>query len=100
MANNTSQHILNTSANLLGFCLFVITTMHFSKMTNDSLIDEFTSVVALLLSASSFFSFLSIKTQNEKKELKLENIADILFLLSIIGILFIILFVLIEYSKF
>lgn len=100
MANSTSQHILSSSANLLGFCLFVITTMHFSKMGYDSLIDEFTSVVALLLAVSSFFSFLSIKTKNEKRELLLENVADILFLLSIIGIVFIILFMIIEYSKF
>lgn len=100
MANQTSQHILNTSANLLGFCLFVITTIHFNKMADNSLIDEFTSLVALLLSASCFFSFLSIKTKNEKKELKLENIADNLFLLSIIGILFIIIFMIVEYSKF
>lgn len=100
MANQTSQHILSTSANLLGFCLFVITTMHFSKMTNDSLVDEFTSVIALLLSASTFFSFLSIKSKDERKELRFENIADNLFLLSMIGILFIIVFMIIEYSIF
>lgn len=100
MANQTSQHILNTSANLLGFCLFVITTIHFNKTGDDSLIDEFTSVIALLLTNSCFFSFMSIKTSEEKKKLKLENIADNLFLLSIIGILFIILFMIIKYSKF
>jgi heme O synthase-like polyprenyltransferase len=98
MANQTSQHILSTSANLLGFCLFVITTIHFNKLANKSLIDEFTSIVALLLSVSCFFSFLSIKTSDENKELKLENIADYLFLFSIIGILFIIIFMIIEYS--
>ena len=100
MANKTSQHILGTSANLLGFCLFVITTIHFTKMTNDTLIDEFTSVNALILSCSIFFSFLSIRTKNKKRELKLENIADLFFLIAVIGILFIILFVIIEYSIF
>lgn len=32
MANNTQQHILNTSANLLGFCLFVITSLMYPIM--------------------------------------------------------------------
>ena len=31
MANNTSPHILNTSANLLGFCLFIITSLHIAS---------------------------------------------------------------------
>jgi glycopeptide antibiotics resistance protein len=100
MANQTSQHILNTSANLLGFCLFVITSIHSNSMADKTLIDEFTSVVALMLSVSCFFSFLSIKTKNEKKELKLENIADYLFIFSIVGILFILVFMILEYSKF
>lgn len=92
MSNKTSQHILNTSANLLGFCLIVITSLHMTNSTKGNLIDEFTSVIALLLTVSSFFSFLSIKSQNSKREQKLENIADNFFLISIIGILAIILF--------
>ena len=31
MKRNTSPHILNTAANLLGFCLFVITSLHISN---------------------------------------------------------------------
>lgn len=99
MANNTSQHILSTSSNLLGFCLFVITSIHINNAFKNSLIDEFTSIIALFLSVSVIFSFLSIRTNDIKKEEKLENIADIFFFISIIGILFIILYMIIEHRK-
>jgi uncharacterized membrane protein SirB2 len=90
MANNTSPHILNTAANLLGFCLFVITSIHLTNQHKDNLVDEFMSVVALLLAISSVFSFASIKTQNLQRERRLESIADVLFLMALIGIVLII----------
>ena len=99
MANKTSQHILNTSANLLGFCLFIITSLHLTNRSDNSLIDEFTSIVALLLTISSVFSFASIKTNNEKREHNLENIADYLFMISLIGIFAIIVFLLLNFWK-
>ena len=91
MANNTSQHILSTSATLLGFCLFVITSFHVSNTAATSIIDEFTSVIAFLLTLSCFFSFLSIRTSNIFKEKRFETIADYLFFISLIGIAVIIL---------
>src|SRR5660397_266974 len=63
MASNTSQHILNTSANLLGFCLFVITSLHLSTKVELSRIDEFTSVVALLLTLSLSLIHISEPTR-------------------------------------
>lgn len=93
MANNTSQHILNTSATLLGFCLFIITSLHIANLTEAYIIDEFTSVVALLLTLSSVFSFFSIRTKNKIKEERFETIADYFFMVSLIGILIIILLI-------
>lgn len=87
MANNTSQHILGTSANLLGFCLFVITSLHIASSTESHFIDEVTSVIALFLGLSCIFSFASIRTMKEKQERKLEKIADYFFMISLIGIL-------------
>ncbi|MBS1934548.1 MAG: hypothetical protein JST96_11155 [Bacteroidetes bacterium] len=92
MANNTSQHILNTSANLLGFCLFVVTSMHITNYAANSMIDEFTSAVSLLLILSCLFSFFSIKTLNAKKEKQLENVADYLFAIALSGIFIIVIF--------
>ena len=93
MANNTSSHILSTAANLLGFCLFVITSIHISNKAELSFIDEFTSVVAVLLIFSCFFSFYSIRTNDEMVEKKLETIADYFFMIALVGILLIVVLV-------
>jgi surface polysaccharide O-acyltransferase-like enzyme len=93
MANRTSQHILNTSANLLGFCLFVITSLHITDKREISIIDEITSFIALLLTLSCMFSFVSIRTNDKKREQQLETTADYLFFSSLIGILVIILLI-------
>jgi hypothetical protein len=93
MANNTSQHILNTSANLLGFCLFVITSLKLANRSESLMIDGFTSIVALLLTLSCFFSFFSLKTSNQVKEHRLESFANYFFIVSLTGILAIILLV-------
>lgn len=78
MANKTSQHILGTSANLLGFCLFIITSLHLTNHAENSLIDEFTAIIALFLTISSVLSFISIRTENTEKEMQLEKISDYL----------------------
>jgi hypothetical protein len=99
MANNTSQHILNTSANLLGFCLFVITSLHITTKSETHLIDVLTSVIAVLLTFSCIFSFVSIRTIDEKAEQRLENIADYLFITALLGILGIILLITSKFLK-
>ncbi len=99
MGNNTSQHILSTSANLLGFCLFVITSLHISNFSEASIIDELTSVIAILLICSCLFSFNSIRTKNQKREMIMESIADYLFYVSLIGILIIIILIAFNFIK-
>jgi hypothetical protein len=99
MPNNTSQHILNTSANLLGFCLFVITSFHVSDRAETSVIDELTSLVALLLVVSCLLSFFSLRAENPKKEQQLETIADYLFIVSLTGILVIVLLIALNLIK-
>ena len=93
MANNTSQHILNTSANLLGFCLFVITSFHLGNRAETSVIDELTSLVAFLLIVSCLLSFFSLRAENAKREERLETAADYLFIASLTGILVIVLLI-------
>lgn len=97
MANKTSQHILGTASNLLGFCFFIITSLHLTNKTENSYIDELTSIVALLLTVSSVLSFISIRTQNKKREFKLEQVADYFFISSLIGIFGILLFIIINF---
>jgi len=92
MSTRTSQHILSTSANLLGFCLVVITSLHITNKAQSSYIDEWASVVAILLIVSCFFSFYSIRSVSIVKQYRFEKIADSFFILSLTGILLIILF--------
>ncbi len=99
MANNTSPHILSTSANLLGFCLFVITSLNITNYAESSLVDEFTSIIAILLIFSCLFSFSSIRTSNPVKEKLLETIADYIFISSLVGILLIVLLISINFIK-
>ena len=99
MANKTSQHILSTSANLLGFCLFIITSLRITDNTKNNLIDEFTLIVALFLTISSIFSFFSIRTEHLKQEAFFERIADYLFMLSLIGIFLIIMYIVLIFVK-
>ena len=84
MPSNKSQHILNTSSNLLGFCLIVLTSLKISKYSSVSMIDEFTGVATIILMASSLLSFLSIRTKKEKQSIHYEQIADILFIAALL----------------
>jgi membrane protease YdiL (CAAX protease family) len=99
MANNTSPYILSTVANLLGFCLFVITSFHISNTAQLSFIDEITSLIAVLLVFSCFFSFYSIKTKNIVMEEKMEMIADNIFIMALIGILVVVLLIVFNFIK-
>ena len=99
MANNTSPHILNTSANLLGFCLFVITSLHITNLGEAQIVDELTSVVAVLLTISCICSFISIRTSDLGTEKRFEDVADYLFLIALIGILITILIITFDFIK-
>jgi hypothetical protein len=99
MVRNISEHILNTAANLLGFCLFVITSLHITNYSEASMVDEFTSIIALMLIFSCLFSFLSIRTTKPIIEAKLESIADYLFIGALFGIAIIISLIAFKFIK-
>ena len=99
MANKTSQHILNTAANLLGFCLFVITSFHVANYSEASIVDELTSIIAVALVFSCILSFVSIRTEKSAWEFRLEQFADYLFLGSLVGLLVIIALIAFNFIK-
>jgi len=84
MANNKSEHILNTSSNLLGFCLVVLTSLKISKYSDVSIIDELTGIGTIFLIVSSIFSFLSIRTGKENLSIRYEKIAENIFIVALI----------------
>ena len=99
MPKSTSQHILGTAANLLGFCLFVITSLHVSNASVSTILDEFTSVIALLLTVSTLFSYASIRTVHPEREMRMEKVADYFFIASLLGIAVIILLLVFHFVK-
>ncbi len=78
-----SPHILNTSANLLGFCFIVLTSVKISKLEESTFIDEGASLAIIIFMSSSLLSFLAMQSKNIRST-KLESLADILFLCGLI----------------
>ncbi len=93
MNNNKAPHILNTSSNLLGFCLIILTSIKISKFNQATFIDDLTGAAAILLMMSCIFSYLSMKTMSDTRSERLENAADIVFLIALVLISLTIIFV-------
>ncbi|SEW49769.1 hypothetical protein [Chitinophaga arvensicola] len=90
---NKSPHILNTSSNLLGFCLIVLTSIRVARFNNATIIDDCTGVAAILLMASCLLSFLSLRSAEGITSERLEQIADYTFLVALVCISITIVFV-------
>jgi len=86
MSQEKSPHILNTSSNLLGFCLIVLTSIKISKTGSATIIDDITGMAAILLVISCILSFLSMRSKEELRSEKMESAADIVFLVALIFI--------------
>lgn len=83
MSENRSPHILATSANLLGICFLVLTSLKALHLSDGSLIDEFAIVAIILFMTSCIVSFISMKKVRLKSQ-KLEQVADIIFLSGLV----------------
>jgi hypothetical protein len=81
--NGNSQHILNTSSNLLGFCFLVLTSLKVLKLQETTIIDEITALAILMFMTSSILSFLSMRS-TKRFGARYENFADIIFLIGLI----------------
>lgn len=84
MSQEKSPHILNTSSNLLGFCLIVLTSIKISKTGGATIIDDITGITAILLVISCILSFLSMRSKQELHSERMESAADIVFLVALI----------------
>lgn len=73
-----SPHILSASANLLGFCFLVLTSLRALHLSNASYVDEITACVMIAFTASTLFSFLSMHRKGGKEWF--ETVADVCFL--------------------
>ncbi|HEY0274264.1 MAG TPA: hypothetical protein VGC22_13815 [Chitinophaga sp.] len=82
--DNKSPHILNTSANLLGFCLIVLTSIKVAKFNQATIIDDLTGIASLLLIASCLLSFLSMRAMHHHNSRRMEVVAEYIFLIALI----------------
>ena len=88
MTQTKLPHILNTAANLLGICFFIITGIHLANKEENMQIMRAISVVSMLLLLSILLSYLSMRIHPSKKAYQYEKVADYLFLGSIIILFF------------
>ena len=82
-----AQLMLNTGANLLGFCLIVITALHIADAAERLFVDEVTMIVALLVTLSCVLSFIVLRHEDSPASKRLSAIASYCFMASLFGIL-------------
>ncbi|MFM2207224.1 MAG: hypothetical protein RL213_1199 [Bacteroidota bacterium] len=86
MNKDLAQVMLNTAANLLGFCLIVITTLRMKDVEEARFVDKLMMLVTLLLAVSCVLSFAVLhRTDNRLK--RLYSWAGYFFMASLVGIL-------------
>jgi hypothetical protein len=78
---NISRHILPTSSNLLGLCFVILTFIKILKLGNETLIDEIVAIAIVLFFMSSFFSYVSMRSERQAQ--LFEKIADNIFLIGL-----------------
>jgi len=83
MAENRSPHILSTSANLLGICFIVLTSLKKLNLADSSIIDEFAVAAVILFMASCILSFISMRKGDAVSQ-RLEKTADFIFLSGLV----------------
>jgi hypothetical protein len=79
---NISRHILPTSSNLLGLCFVILTFIKIMKLGNETLIDEIVAIAIVLFFSSSFFSYVSMRS--DKWAQSCERMADVIFLIGLL----------------
>ncbi|RQO32038.1 hypothetical protein DBR32_04225 [Taibaiella sp. KBW10] len=95
-----TQHILNTSSNLLGFCFIIITSLKLSGKSAQTIIDETLLVSSVLFMSSCLLSFLSMRSEKERSVNTLERIADYSFVIGLFSLFVVVLIVAFEPELF
>jgi hypothetical protein len=82
LPDRLSNHILPTSATMVGVCMTVISIVTLSKRAGlGQYVDEILAVDSALFLLSALFSYLSIRSPRRAQQL--ESFADALFLIGL-----------------
>jgi uncharacterized membrane protein SirB2 len=85
MKHDKQPHILNTSSNLMGICLVLITALKVTKASIATFIDEVSITACLAFMASCILSYISM-TRQDKQPDHFERWADYFFLTGIVAL--------------
>lgn len=81
--DNNSPHILSTSANLLGLCFVVLTSIRILKLQQETWIDDLTVIAIFFFMSSCLLSFLSIRKSSKRADFY-EKVAEYIFLFGLL----------------
>ena len=79
MSKENSPHILNTSANLLGICFLILTSLQVFKLKDDTIVDEVLAFAIFMFMTSCVLSFQSM-TRKRIVNRSYELVAEYIFL--------------------
>jgi len=79
-----SDHILQTSSNLLGICFVLLSLLKVNKLSSSTALDELLMLPILLFFSSSFLSYMSLR--KNKSPTKYEIWADKIFIFGLLSI--------------
>jgi hypothetical protein len=79
MRNEDAPHILNTSANLLGICFLILSSIQVLHVSEKTIIDGVLAFAIFLFMSSCLLSFLSMRKRSVSGR-KFELLADYIFL--------------------
>ena len=78
---SVSQHILGTSANLLGICFAIFTMIRALNIGESTYIDELAVAAVFFFLGSCLFSYASMRSR--KRWILYEKIADFIFIAAL-----------------
>jgi hypothetical protein len=81
-ATKLSEHIFSVSAGLVGVCITVIGLFRLIVRSEhvDSIADDLLAIDALLFLGACFLAYLTLRTRDARRQLRLERVADGVFL--------------------
>lgn len=79
-----SPHILNTSANLLGFTFIVMTSIKALGVSSGGTLDRMVGICVILFALSALLSFMSMRVRAVRLTKQYEWLADMIFLVGLI----------------
>ena len=77
-------HILNAASNLLGIALIIVTALHVTGSSSESVADEIAWLSAVCFSLSCLLSYFAIRA--EPRSIRYELWADRIFLVGLFGL--------------